>query len=81
MTNNTQYPFDLKRALAGEPVITRNGKSVTGLYDSEDGSFFPIETESDTAELCAMCWTEEGYIWGTRSPEEHDLFMLEPANG
>lgn len=80
MTNNTQYPFDLKRALAGEPVVTRNGKIVNGLFDTEDGSIFPIETANDTDELCATCWTVEGYIWGPKSPEEHDLFMLEPAN-
>ena len=65
--------FNLERALAGEPVITRNGKKVTQLH------LFNTNTEQPL--LGIIEGDEDIFNWGTNgkynSPKEtsFDLFM------
>ena len=83
MTNNTQYPFNLEAALAGEPVITRNGKEVLGLVDSKDGTDWPLEQDEDVEPTTFdyfICWNQQGRESG-RVDSRYDLFMLNPPKG
>jgi hypothetical protein len=64
--------FDLERALAGEPVCTRNGKDVTHL------TFFDVDSRHQVVgvvEKSLIRWTKKGYCFDVSHISEHDLFM------
>ena len=66
-------PFNLERALAGDPVITRNGKEVTVLYlFKQEHVKHPVLGVIDEY---AIHWSKEGYRSSSCSPNEWDLFM------
>jgi len=66
--------FNLEKALAGEPVVTRNGKKVTDLKLFNTQKFFKlfgvIDDDLESFNIEGHCLFKEGH--------EHDLFM---ANG
>ena len=83
MTNHTQYPFDLKRALAGEPVITRNGQEVLGLVDAKDGTAWPLEQDENVEQVTLdyfVCWNRQGRE-SSHIETDYDLFMVNPPKG
>lgn len=42
----TKEPFDLKRAMAGEPIVTRDGREAKLIkYDGNDSDCFVVKTE------------------------------------
>ena len=65
-------PFDLEKALAGEPVVTRSGVPVTDIhYFSTAVSKYKVYT---TVEGRVLCFTETGRYY--RHEEcNYDLFM------
>ena len=66
-------PFNLQEALAGKPVVTRDGAKVTSFV------IFPVKKYS----LYGMIegrgapdnFTELGQFWGNGTPSYNDLFM------
>lgn len=66
-------PFSVKAVLAGEPVITRNGKLVTGL------TWLDVPGYNNAGRYAGVChggvfiWNGEGRIGVFDSP--YDLFM------
>lgn len=66
-------PFNLEAALAGEPVVTRDGRDVTNL------AYFPnVCSEHKIAgvlEECIETFTEEGFFLDFNEESESDLFM------
>jgi hypothetical protein len=67
-------PFNLEAALRGEPVVTRDGRSVTGIIDSKDGSMYPVESV-DSYES----WTHRGVMYVNGKDNPGDLFMLDTS--
>ena len=65
-------PFDLQRALAGEKVVTRDGREVTQLtkFDCEG------ECLAGVLDLnLSTTWNKNGQFWGTSEESDDDLFM------
>lgn len=75
----TRYPFDLTRALAGDPVITRDGQLVKGLTLAK----FNAKSCGDLSGQLNngyTWWQQSGRFYAdTESPV--DLFMATPAKG
>ena len=70
--------FDLERALAGEPVITRLGKEVTQLVKFEaDRQVYPL---MGVLEKEVTCWTIDGRFSNDRESSDFDLFMKPKEN-
>jgi hypothetical protein len=68
--------FNLERALAGEPVVTRNGKKVTELHLFKNEALIQplygtIEGDEDVLQ-----WTTYG-IYNIKEETSWDLFMAE----
>lgn len=74
------YKFDLGRALAGDPIVTRSGKEMSNFRRREfwesDRNYPYIA--SDTTGIY-FTYTEHGEFF-SGSPRSEDLFMLHPAN-
>ena len=73
-------PFDLKKALAGEKVITRDGREVTELksYSISDYNVVGILSGIITR------WNEDGHhinSYYDTEPQDTDLFMYEKDKG
>jgi hypothetical protein len=72
MENNLK-PFNLQDALAGKPVVTRQGKKVTQLHlfntNAEEPLFAIIEDDEDV-----FCWSTNGKYNPTKQTS-FDLFM------
>lgn len=67
-------PFDLEKALAGHPLVTRNGIKVNTFKDDKDGSYYPYTASIDNFN---NSYTSKGeYILDEES--EHDLLLLLP---
>jgi hypothetical protein len=69
-------PFDLEKALAGEPVVTRDGRPVTQLV-----MFEAIEEEyclCGVLERSITGWLVNGKIWNITESHRRDLFMADP---
>jgi len=62
--------FNLEKALAGEPVVTRNGKKVTQLTLFEVDDKYPL---SGVVDRSVICFTIEGEI--AIEENDFDLFM------
>lgn len=66
-------PFDLQTALAGKPVVTRDGAPVTDItHFPKATSKFRLGAVAD-GQLCT--YTEEGMVYQSGSPSKFDLFM------
>jgi len=74
MSEDTRKQFDLEKALAGEPVETRGGESVTEIthFKSAVNESFTIvgvlNGEFGT-------WTARGLCFGSTTPHPRDLVM------
>ena len=68
---NDKTPFDLERALAGDPVITQNGKPVTQLHKFDGVDYRPILVVIDGR---TVCWELDG----KNSVQGLSLFMAPP---
>ena len=65
--------FNLEKALAGEPVVTRNGEKVTQLITFDCNGHYPLHGVRNRSH---HRWTVEGIsIIDGKSP--YDLFMAE----
>lgn len=64
-------PFDLQRALAGDKVVTRDGREVRQLHK------FDCEGEclAGVLDLSLSTWNKNGQFWGTSEESDDDLFM------
>lgn len=74
------YPFDLQRALAGEELITRDGKKVHSFgLNHPDETIYVYEAMIDSAErdgsTYAISCTKGGTYWSSGSEHRADLFM------
>lgn len=69
-------PFNLEKALAGEPVVTRDGRKITDLHFfhtlTRDCKLYGVINNSLNA------WTSEGRWLSTGQEQPEDLFMEEP---
>lgn len=68
-------PFDLQKALAGEPVITRSGKKIVDIYHFKySGSTFSVlaTIEGSNSEAC---YTVDGKYHLLDAEHKNDLFM------
>jgi hypothetical protein len=70
-------PFDLEKALAGEPVVTRSGKKVTQLthFKYRDLSQAPYPLYGVIESLTLNYWTFEGKAAYRSCESNDDLFM------
>ena len=66
--------FNLKRALSGDPVITRDGRKVTHITVLEQVKDYPVVGVVEGAESIAR-WTENGYFLREGSNHVANLFM------
>jgi hypothetical protein len=71
-------PFDLEKALAGAPVVTRDGLKVHDIYFSMrlggmDESF-PVIGVVD-GDKSVLTWTKEGFFMIGAGDSDNDLFM------
>lgn len=75
------YKFDMKRALNGEPVITRNGVKVNWVKEREDMCDpWVIEAEIEGHNPREPFFRENGSFAMTDGVQHHyDLFMAKPA--
>lgn len=67
-------PFDLEKALAGEPVVTRDGNPVTQVTKFDCDSAYPLRAVIDGK---IISFTTNGNT-NVSIEHEHDLFMAEP---
>ena len=67
-------PFNLKKALAGQPVVTRNGKEVKDLRIRSDSpnDLYPVEGIHEVYRL--LFWTKKGVHFVSHKTNI-DLFM------
>jgi hypothetical protein len=69
-------PFNLEKALAGEPVVTRDGRKIKDLHFfhtlTRDCKLYGVINNS------VMAWTNEGHWLSTGQEQPEDLFMEEP---
>ena len=70
-------PFELQKAIEGEKVITREGKSVTQLTLFDVNNLFLLAAVID-GELCKFL--ENGKVWNSGVESHHDLFMAETGS-
>ena len=69
-------PFNLEEALAGKPVVTREGKKVTELYLFKTAnSNYPLRVCIDKD---IKDYTDRGTYYAKDTTSEHDLFMEVP---
>ena len=67
-------PFNLERALAGDPICTADGRSVKILQN--DGTSIPLSCEYGDSEHAGWYRADGRFFGGDR---DCDLFMAEPA--
>lgn len=68
-------PFNLQKALAGEPVVTRDGRKINDLHYfytlTRDCKLYGVINNS------IMAWTNEGHWLSTGVEQPEDLFMAD----
>lgn len=76
---STNYkPFNLERALAGDPVVTRNGMKVLNiayLPDAPDNSKIVCVIDSGHGYTNCITFYQSGSLWLTDKEHNMDLFM------
>lgn len=65
-------PFNLKEALEGKPVVTRNNLSVTQLTLFETDNIYPLRA---VIERCVCEFTTGGLFHNEALDHKYDLFM------
>jgi hypothetical protein len=65
-------PFNLQEALAGKPVVTREGKPAIGLHVFPDARYQGIHA---VVEKEVVSFSENGQYWNNGTPNKYDLFM------
>jgi hypothetical protein len=65
-------PFDLERALAGDPVVTREGRTVTQLVKFDVGG--AIDVVYGVFDGHISSWSVNGRYWSD-CESKHDIFM------
>ncbi len=70
----TMKPFNLERALAGDRVITRNGKKVIEIYKLETELDFPLVVVIE-GERLAVGYRIEGNYYLEKTECDQDLIM------
>lgn len=67
--------FDLEKAIAGEPVVTRNGAPVRIICTDKEGDEFPIVAllKGDNCDMITT-YTKDGHCLSDRETAD-DLFM------
>jgi len=71
-------PFNLERALAGDPVITRDGQLVQGIHVFSNKLFGIIHDEEDEEETFIFYWDKKGkwiYDHAEENIDRMKLFM------
>ena len=67
-------PFDLKRALAGDPVVTRDGRKIEFVaHDPKAGAGFRILARREGESCASSFYTDGKHTDGIELP--YDLFM------
>jgi hypothetical protein len=69
--------FNLERALAGEPVCTRDGNEVTRLFLVDVDSKYKLV---GVVKKSLLRWTDKGYFLDITNKSENDLFMKPKEN-
>lgn len=69
-------PFNLEAALRGEPVVTRDGRLITSILDSECMSPYPLKSNDPAFNL--KYWSRRGDEFANRM-SINDLFMLDTS--
>jgi hypothetical protein len=69
-------PFSLKHALAGAPVVTKDGRKVIYVTKLEQVKDYPVVGLIEGTESIAR-WTEDGYFLKPCSPHKCDLLVHE----
>jgi hypothetical protein len=67
-------PFNLQEALAGKPVVTRDGRKVTDIHHFPGGSNYTIAAVTDRGDLLTFASTGE-FNGLNHIPNSQDLFM------
>lgn len=67
-------PFNLERALAGDPVVTKNGRKITELRFFSTKNEHPVAGFIDGSNQLQQ-WTVQGQRYGKYSESDFDLFM------
>jgi hypothetical protein len=71
-------PFDLEKALAGEPVVTRDGKKVIDLYHFKlSTGEFPLVVNIEGKKALST-YTTRGKLTNAATDHEYDLLMAPP---
>lgn len=66
-------PFDLQRALAGDKVVTRDGREVFGIHKFD--AYKDPRSLFGVMEGNVLCWELNGVYAGVLCTRELDLFM------
>jgi len=70
-------PFNLEEALAGKPVVTRNGRLVAEVIKFKENVKFPVIAIIDSYITCQ--YTSEGHLY-TGTEDDLDLLMVGQDN-
>lgn len=83
LKNKKMKPFNLEEALAGKPVITRDGKKVTHIryFPELEGKSEPVSGVVDNESI--ETFSSDGkYVPSSTTPFDYDLFMdVEKVSG
>jgi len=66
-------PFDLEKALAGEPVVTRNGLKVIEINCFQQKTDYPVRALFESGSTNA--YTKNGKVYLEGDDNNYDLFM------
>jgi len=66
-------PFNLERALAGEPVVTRDGRKVTQIHVFDVSEKYKVY--GVVSDKYITCWDINGNYTHGLEESNHDLFM------
>jgi hypothetical protein len=77
-------PFNLEEALAGKPVVTRDGRKVTDIFCCKDRNIkYPVIARvveidlDDSIQDYTIDYTIDGHYWDDKEESSFDLFMAE----
>ena len=75
MTNTKLKPFNLEKALAGEKVVTREGKEVTQITKFDDLNSGLLFLAGVWEDKYLITYGINGRLHADQSDSHHDLFM------
>jgi hypothetical protein len=69
-------PFNLEKALAGETVITRDGRKITEVsYCKDRTTHYPVRAKIE-GQYYRKTYTIDGYTYLDKEEDKRDLLML-----